>query len=340
MNVSNVLKASILIIFISVFLNSTGTLTASTTVESESLIVNSDQNLQEIIDDAPSFSTIMLKPGIYQGQLIIKKPINIKGKDRGSTILQIKTNPNNAAITLKSSHITFSNLTITNPADGLYTTAIRVNKPNCTIQHCTFQDTPIGIAVWNSYTQILNSSFYNCSDEGILLISTSISTSNYNQIHHCDFEKNCDAIELQHSSYNSIKHCIFKNNTHSGIDAICDNNNYNVISNCTIIDNIVHGIYFSSSQQNVITNCYFSNNGEENIVFAHNSKKNSVLNNQEVSIQSKTESTNSYILSPSNSTSPSPSSSDQNNILFRRVKDFINFFEENILKLRHRFDFF
>ncbi|HMA82972.1 MAG TPA: right-handed parallel beta-helix repeat-containing protein [Candidatus Thermoplasmatota archaeon] len=338
MNANNVLKTSILIILISVLLNSTETITASTTVESESLIVNSDQNLQEIIDAATSFSTIILRPGIYQEPLIIKKPINLEGKDRSSTFLQIKTDPNNAAITLKSSHIYLSNLTITNQADGLYTTAIRINEPNCTIQHCTIQNNPIGIAVWNSYTQILNSSFYNCSDEGILLISTSISKSTHNQIHHCDFEKNCDGIELQHSSYNSIKHCIFKNNTHSGIDAICDNNDYNVISNCTIINNTVHGIYFSSSQQNMIKNCYFSNNSEENIVFTHNSKKNSVDNNEEVSIQSKTESTNSYVLSPSNSTSPS--SSDENNVIFQRIEDLIDFFKENILKLRHRFDLF
>lgn len=337
MNASNVLKASILIILISVLLNTAEPSTASTTFESEHLIVNSDQNLQEIIDAAPSFSTIKLKPGVYREPLIIKKPITLFGENQSTTILQIKTKPNNAAITLKSSNIFFSNLTISNNANGLYTTAIRINKPNCAIQYCTIQDTPIGIAVWSSRNNILNSSFYNCSDEGILLISTSISTSNYNKILNCHFENNCDGIELQHSSYNSIKHCTFKKNTHSGIDAICDSNDHNIISNCTIVDNIVHGIYFSSSQQNKITKCYFSNNSEENIVFAHNSKKNSLVDNEEVLIQSKTDSTNSNVLSLSNSTSSS--SSDQHNIFFQRIETVIDFFKENFLKLRNRFDF-
>jgi parallel beta-helix repeat protein len=307
--------------------------------------VNSYQSLQEIIDTARPYSTILLDNGVYREPLSINKPLTLLGKNQYSTVLSIETNPNNAAITLKSENIVLSNLTISNIAEGIYTTALRVNAPNCTIQNCTFKDTPIGIAVWSSNTLISHSSFFNCSDEGLLLISTSISNSNYNKIHHCNFQNNCDAIELQQSSHNSIKHCTMNKNTHSGIDAICKNNNYNQIENCTIMNNEVHGIYFSSSQQNIIKNCYFFNNSENNVVFTHDSRENTLIEIKEETSPSIVDSlrSNEYssqsnfsLLSPTELDSPS----QEDMRLFQRIFDIINYVKENILNLQNPFKFF
>jgi len=105
-----------------------------------------------------------------------------------------------------------------------------------------------------------------CSDEGIVLLSTMISTANNNFIGYCKFVNNCDGIEMQQSSMNTIDSCIFNNNYHSGIDGINSNNNNNIIQNCTITNNSVHGIYITNSQNNTIKDSYFYNNTDGNII--------------------------------------------------------------------------
>ena len=221
--------------------------------------VNQNQDIQEIINSAPINATIVFQNGVYSQSFQISKPLILKGLGKNNTIFNIKTKPNNPAITISSPYVTFSDLTITNFASGLYSTALRVDSSYVCISNCQFKDTPIGVAVWNGYTQITNSSFNNCSDEGLLLISTSISTSKNNVIYNCVFTNNCDGIELQHSSNNYISNCVFNNNYHAGIDAICDNNNNNTIINCSFSNNANFDIYFSSSKYNKISECYIKN---------------------------------------------------------------------------------
>jgi parallel beta-helix repeat protein len=134
-------------------------------------------------------------------------------------------------------------------------------------------------------------------------------------------------------------------NTHSGIDAICKNNNYNQIENCTIMNNEVHGIYFSSSQQNIIKNCYFFNNSENNVVFTHDSRENTLIEIKEETSPSIVDSlrSNEYssqsnfsLLSPTELDSPS----QEDMRLFQRIFDIINYVKENILNLQNPFKFF
>jgi parallel beta-helix repeat protein len=250
-------------------------------VNSDSLgyiLVSPDQNIQSILNEASEHSTIYFTQGVYNQSFTVKKPLTLLGQDKNSTILRLNTKPNNAGIILSAASIQLLNMTVSNSAQGLYTTAIRINDDGCRINNCRILNTPIGITVWSNHCEIAFTHFQNCSDEGILLISTKISQSYYNKIHNCSFSNNCDAIELQYSSHNQISDCFFSGNTHSAIDAICEKNNHNIISNCQINYNEVHGIYFSSSQHNLIKNCSFLNNGEENILFTHNSYNNLIIN--------------------------------------------------------------
>lgn len=313
--------------------------------DTQPIIVDSHQNLQSIINAAPNDATIILSPGIYNSSFSIKKPITLQGANKNTTFINLSTKPNNAGIALSATNITLSNITITNSAPGLYTTAIRINSPHCTIHNCNILNTPIGIAVWSSHTEISHTTFENCSDEGILLISTSISESHYNHIHNCSFYYNCDAIELQHSSHNTIIDCIMKYNTHSAIDAICDNNNHNIISNCTISDNEVHGIYFSSSQFNMITKCSFSNNKEDNILFTHNSNQNTIIYKNTSSTPLK-EITHTSFSSAANSTkqsenkSTNESTSVEASTVFQKLENFLVLLKEKIQNLREKFSLF
>jgi parallel beta-helix repeat protein len=239
------------------------------------ITINQYQDIQEIINSAPINATIVFEPGVYYEPFQITKPLILKGLGKNNTFLNIETKPNNPAITITSPYVTLSNFTIINTASGLYTTAVRIDSPHVIISNSQFQDTPIGIAVWSNYVQIRNSSFINCADEGILLISTSISSSNNNLIYSCVFTENCDGIELQHSSSNIISYCVFKENFHAGIDAICDNNNNNTITNCSFLNNTNFDIYFSSSKHNKVLECDIENK-ENSIIFTPSIETNSI----------------------------------------------------------------
>ena len=241
------------------------------------IIITPNQNIQNVINSAPVNATIVFQKGIYTQSFRIFKPLTLIGSGRNETIFSVETKPNNPAITISSSFVSLSNFTLTNTASGLYSTGIRIDSTKVQVSNCLIQDTAIGIAVWNDQVKITKSTFTNCSDEGILLITTSISTSNNNEISDCVFIENCDGIELQRSSNNVISYCIFKGNTHAGIDAICDNNNNNTVSQCTFSNNNAYDIYFSSSEYNRIAQCNLEN--PDQVVFSPTSSTNIITIN-------------------------------------------------------------
>ena len=224
-------------------------------------------DLQDIIDNAAPYSILCLAPGIYTQELMIHIPLHIKGSSDNTTVFIVETDTNKPALTISSEHTTLQHLTFINTGPGIYTTGVRVIAAQTTIQQCQFKDTPVGIALWSSNNTVAHSTFFNCSDEGIVIISSSLFTADNNTIEYCEFIKNCDGIELQQSSYNTVRNCLFDSNNHDGIDAIKNNNNHNKILNCTIINNQVHGLYFSRSQNNTIQDCIIANNTDADVLF-------------------------------------------------------------------------
>ena len=236
-------------------------------------------SIQEAINSAPPGSTIYIKNGKYSEIIDIKKQINIIGEDNEKTIINPISNENKCAIKVRSKEITIKNLSITNQGPGIYTAGIHVLASKTNIQNCNFYNNPIGIVIWTSNNIVSNSNFWGCSDEGIALIGTSNLQCSNNKITNCEFYDNCDGIELQYSSNNTITGCLFYNNTHTGIDAITSSNNRNIISNCNINNNKVHGIYLSSSSENQIINCDISNNKDGNIIQRKNCYNNVIKTN-------------------------------------------------------------
>jgi len=239
---------------------------SSTRGHAETMVVTSFDDIQQIIDDADPYSTLIFEEGEYNQRFEITKPLKILGKDANKTIIDMSTEKNKPIITISSPNVSISNITIKNTGPGLYASGIRIIGKETTLNNCKFLDTPIGVSIWSDSNIINNCLFINCSDEGIVLLSTILSTANNNLIENCTFENNCDGIELQQSCNNTIKFCILNNNYHSGIDGISNNNNYNLILNCTITNNSVHGIYLTNSHDNLIKNCVFYNNTDGNII--------------------------------------------------------------------------
>jgi len=232
-------------------------------------------SIQEAIDNAEDGFTIYVKSGTYSEIIEIKKQINLIGED--DTLINPISKKNKYAVRLGASGVMLRGFSITNGAPGLYASGIRVTASGTQILDCKIYDNPVGIAIWTSDNIIDNCIFWNCKDEGIALLGSSYSDCNNNLITNSVFYDNCDGIELQYSSGNTISNCEFYDNTHTGIDAIASSNNNNKISNCEIYNNEVHGIYFSSSSDNQIIDCYLSGNEDGDIVENKNSKNNQIL---------------------------------------------------------------
>lgn len=147
---------------------------------------------------------------------------------------------------------------VTRETGGKYEVGIKIVKGNQVIENHVFKDIPIGIAVWSSNNLIVNCTFINCSDEGILLIGSN------NIVENCVFYQCCDGIELQRSSNNTFINCRFLSNTHAGIDGIISSNNYNSFISCVFYDNMM-GVYFSQSQNITFDDCLFVDNKEDKV---------------------------------------------------------------------------
>jgi parallel beta-helix repeat protein len=238
-------------------------------------------SIQEAVNNAKSGSTIFIKNGEYPEIIDIRKSINLVGEDKAYTIINPISEKNKNAIRLGAPQSSLSSITIINGAPGLYSAGVKITSSNTIIDDCNIYDTPVGIAIWTSDNTIKNCEFRGCKDEGIALLGSEYSDCNNNKILNCVFYDNCDGIELQYSSGNTITDCVFYDNTHTGIDAIAKSNDNNIISNCKIYNNRVHGIYFSASSENQIIDCEISDNQDGNIVNNKFSENNQVINTEE-----------------------------------------------------------
>ena len=221
---------------------------------------NIDITIQALIDSAEPGTTIQLPSGAFQEILTITKPLSIVGNTTRQTVINPTSSPNGYAIHITAEGVTLGNLEIINQATGLYTTGMKISADHTTIEHSTFHDTPIGIALWSSQNTISDCVFYNCSDEGIVLLGAQNNPCTDNTITSSRFTNNCDGIELQYATFNHITTCHFTSNTHAGIDAIESDNNHNTIATCTFTDNHAFGLYLADSTQNLITHCSFTTN--------------------------------------------------------------------------------
>ena len=235
------------------------------------------KKINDAIDSAQTDSIIYIKKGEYREVVDIKKKVYLIGEEVSKTILNPISEKNKYAIRLGAEGIKIVGLSISNDAPGLYTNAISIVSPNTIVTDCNIYDTPIGISIWTSDNLIKNCNFWGCEDEAIALLGTPYSDCNNNKIFNCKFYNNCDGIELQYSSYNTIKNCEFYENIHTGIDAISESNNNNVISNCKIYKNKVNGIYISSSSDNKILGCSIFDNGDEDIIINGESENNKIM---------------------------------------------------------------
>ena len=108
-------------------------------------------SIQDVIDTAKEGSIIKLKAGIYEGNIVITKPISIIGVEEGVIIDGLGVG---SVITIKSSYVTLKNLTIQNSGEraDILDAAINMNGDTSTgalvqneVSDCKILDSLLGI---------------------------------------------------------------------------------------------------------------------------------------------------------------------------------------------------
>jgi len=239
--------------------------TKAIVLEPNIIIVDADgsgdyASINEAINNAKPNSTIYVKNGEYNETIVIQKNIELVGENKDYTIIDPVAAKNEYALCLRVPNTSIRNLTIKNRGPGIYSSGVKIIASNTLISNCNIYNVPVGVAIWSSNNTIQNCIFKGCTDEGIIILG------DHNKILSCIFHKNGDGIELQHSSFNIISNCEFYENMHSGIEAVSKSNNKNIILNCKIHNNNVHGIYFLSPGVNIILNCRITDNKDGNVV--------------------------------------------------------------------------
>ncbi len=221
-------------------------------------------SIQDAINHAQEGDTILVKSGEYREVLIINKRVTILGEDRNRTKINPASIRNGFAIEIRAGGVILKNLNITNRGNGKYAQAVKIVSPDVKVIGCMIHDVPVGISIWSSNNTIEGCKFWNCKDEGVVLMGTKYTNCDNNNIVKCYFYNNGDGVELQYADGNVIMDCIMKDNLHSGVDILDFHSEDNLIVNCSITGNTYGIMYMSDS--NALVNCTVSDNIDGNIV--------------------------------------------------------------------------
>jgi len=193
------------------------------------------QSLQEVLNNAPSGAILKLPNGVYNGKIIISKPVTILGM--GNNVI-IKGDNQGRVISINSSDVILQNITITNSGDRIENldSAILMNKvKNCIVDSCKILNSLYGIDM---------NRVQNCT------ILNNYITSKNNPI-----SLKGDAIKLWYSKNNIIKNNIMD----STKDVKITFSNNNTFINNTFINNRF-GLHLTKSDNNIIKNNTFKYN--------------------------------------------------------------------------------
>jgi nitrous oxidase accessory protein len=191
--------------------------------------------LQNAIDQASAGATLTLSKGIYEGRIIIDKPISIIGKEEG---VVIRGDGSGSVITVNSPNVSLANMEVTGSGKRRENldAAVTLNQADhFKMSHCRLTNAFYGVVInqsndlriednlisskekkiplrgdalklwYSNRTVIRNNTFESMRDISLLFANNNIIEKN-------TFLHNRLALNLSHSSHNSIQDNRFKYN--------------------------------------------------------------------------------------------------------------------------------
>ena len=147
-------------------------LTINSPLIAKNLEVSKQSELQQRIDEANSGDIINLRDGIYNGNIIINKPITLTGSHKAKIIGDKTTNTIKIMaddVVIKNLTIKGSGLDLSKQDSGIF---IDQNKKNITIINNHLEDNLIGIYLWGSIksrienNRIIGQKFHRINNRG------------------------------------------------------------------------------------------------------------------------------------------------------------------------------
>lgn len=213
--------------------------------------------IQLAINEAINGDTIFVYNGTYHENIIVDKELKIIGESKENTI--IDGGKNESVVEIVSGNVLIKNFTIQRSGGRMPSAGIKIHSSHNEILNCIITKNFDGICLErSSYNTISNCSIYSNNDAGIWLHVG----SKYNYISNCRIYSNgYYGIWIQSSNrYNRISNCSIYEN--GGGISICCSSDSNIISYCTIKENIGEGIKISNSEENKIFLNNFIENGK------------------------------------------------------------------------------
>ena len=229
---------------------------SETKVEKEFIIVSQDgfrdyQLIQDAINNASSYDSILVYEGIYYENIIVDKPLSIMGKNRDNTV--IIGSHEYDVVQLTKDSIVISNFTI------------KSDKINTDLAGYL-----AGIYVSSDDNQIINCVIENCN------VGINLEENNNNLIESCLLSNNSNGVYAVLSSNNSISFCTFEYNNAYGMYIYGGSDQTDIFDNSFDMNYI--GLRIKSNHNEVKRNIFNENKGglyvccsaNNNLVF-HNS---------------------------------------------------------------------
>ena len=191
--------------------------------------------LQETINNAPIGSILKLSSGIYEGNIIISKPLTILGKEEN---VIIKGTGKGTIITVTSSHVILKNLQIQNSGSRMENldSAIELRHvKSCKVSHCKLTNSLYGINMNMVEDSIIENNYITSKTNAISLRG--------------------DALKIWYAQNNLIKNNIIDHTR----DVTLTYAHNNLIEGNTFLHNRF-GLHFSMSHHNKIKNNLFKYN--------------------------------------------------------------------------------
>ena len=186
----------------------------------------SANSLQDAIDRAPSGATIRLSAGTYVGNIIIKRPLTLIGREEG---VVIDGNNSGSVITINSSDVILENLNIINSGDRMdkLDSAIFMNSAKrCQVRQCHITNTLYGIDMKMVEDSIIEKNYISSKDLDISLRGDGLKIwySHNNLIKENTIEKVRD-VTLTYSNNNRLENNTFLSNRFATHISLSKDNN-------------------------------------------------------------------------------------------------------------------
>ena len=159
-------------------------------------------SIQEAISSFATYEgdTILVKPGTYQENIVITKPVSLISQDKDTTI--IDGTKNGAALTIASNNVTITGFTVQNGGNfsaGTDEGIVLDNANNCSLIGNTVTSSHYGIFLNESSSNLLENNTVFNNYYGILLVNSSENTLRGN-----DLNNNTYNIAIQNGLLNDI----------------------------------------------------------------------------------------------------------------------------------------